>query len=152
MTLKCMAIMNWTHNNICTHLHETTTSFIEVNRFSIELHEDIPSFSNSPNSLSPTQCIAFDLVMSHFRNTSYAQPLKLVIQGTTGTEKSYLISCLKFALQTASEQNACPLLLLAPTGVADFNIHASTIHSALRRPIPFKISRRTFPYSLYSHR
>ena len=46
---------NWSHNNICTQLHETATSFIEVNRLSIELHEDIPSFSNSPNSLSPTQ-------------------------------------------------------------------------------------------------
>ena len=73
--------------------------------------------------------------MSHFRNTTYAQPLKLAIQGTAGTEKSYLISCLKFALQTASEQNACPLLLLAPTGVAAFNIHAFTIHFALRIPI-----------------
>ena len=73
--------------------------------------------------------------MSHFRNTTYAEPLKLVIQGTIGTEKSYLISCLKFALQTASEQNAYPLLPLAPTGVVAFNIHAFTIHSALQIPI-----------------
>ena len=126
---------NWSHNNICTELHETTTSFIEVNRLSIQLHEDIPYFSNSPHSLSPTQRIAFDLVMSHFSNSTYAQPLKLVIQGTARTRKSYLVSCLKFALQTASEQNDCPLHLLAPTDVADFNIHASTIHSALRIPI-----------------
>ena len=126
---------NWSHNNICTELHETVTSFIEVNHLSIQLHEDIPYFSNYPHSLSPTQCIAFDLVMSHFRNTTYAQPLKLVIQGTVGTGKSYLISCLKFTLQTTSEQNSCPLLLLAPMGVADFNIHASTIHFALRIPI-----------------
>ena len=113
-------------------MHETNTSFIDLNRLSIQLHEDIPSFSNSPNSLSPTQCIAFDLVMSHFRNTTYAQPLKMVIQGTTGTRKYYLISCLKFALQTASKQNSCPLLLLAPTGVVVFNIHASAIHSSLQ--------------------
>ena len=126
---------NWTHNNIPTHLRETTISFIDLNRLSILLHEDIPSFSNSHNSLSPTQRIAFDLVMSHFRNTKYAEPLKLVIQGIAGIDKSYLISCLKFSLQTASEQNACPLLLLAPIGVAAFNIHSSTIHSALQIPI-----------------
>ena len=71
---------NWSHNNIPTHLHETTTSFIDLNHLSIQLHEDIPSFFNSPNSLSPTQRIAFDLVMSHFRNTRYAQLLKLMIQ------------------------------------------------------------------------
>ena len=73
--------------------------------------------------------------MSHFRNTAYAEPLKLVIQGTPGTGKSYLSYCLKFALQTASEQNACPLLLFAPIGVAAFNRHAFTIHSSLRIPI-----------------
>ena len=125
---------NWSHNNIPTHLHETTTSFIDLNRLSIQLHEDIPSFSNSPNSLSPTQHIAFDLVMSHFSNTTYAKTLKLVIQGTTGTCKSYLISCLKYALQNASGHNVSPLLLLAPTGVVAFNIHALTIHSTLRIP------------------
>ena len=59
----------------------------------------------------------------------------MVIQGTAGTDKSYLISCLKSALQTPYEQSASPLLLLAPIGVASFNIHASTIHSALRIPI-----------------
>ena len=94
---------NWSNNNIPTHLYETTTSFIDLNHLSIQLHEDTPSFSNSPNSLSPTQYIAFDLVMSHFRNTTSVQPLKIVIQGTAGTGKSYLISYLKFALQTASK-------------------------------------------------
>ena len=36
---------NWSHNNIPTHLHVTTTSFIDLNRLSIQLHEDTPSFS-----------------------------------------------------------------------------------------------------------
>ena len=73
--------------------------------------------------------------MSHFSNSTFAQPLKLVIQVTVRTGNAYLISYLKFALQTASEQNSYPLLLLAPTGVPAFNIHASTIHSALQIPI-----------------
>ena len=124
-------IHSWTHNNIPTHLHETTISFIDLNRFSTQLHEDTTSLSNSPDSLSPTQCIAFDLVISHFRNTTPSQPLKMVIQGTIGIVKYYLISCLKYAIQIASGQTASPLLLLAPTGVVAFNINASTIHYAL---------------------
>ena len=59
----------------------------------------------------------------------------MVIQGTAGIGKSYLISCLKSALQTPCEQSRCVLLLLAPIGVATFNIHAFIIHSALRIPI-----------------
>ena len=117
---------NWTHNNIPTHLHETMISFIDLNRLSTQLHEDTTSLSISPDSLSPTQCIAFDLIISHFRNTTPAQALKMVIQGTAGTRKSYLISCLKYALQTASGQTTSQLLLLAPTGVVSFNIHALT--------------------------
>ena len=126
---------NLTHNNITSNLHETMKSFIDVNRLSTQLHEDTTSFSNSPDSLSPTQRIAFDLVISHFRNTTPSQPLKMVIQGTTGTWKSYLISCLKSALQTPSEQSNCALLLLAPTSVVAFNIHASTIQSVFQIPI-----------------
>ena len=38
----------WTHNNITTHFHETTTSFIDLNRLSTQLHEDTPSFPHNP--------------------------------------------------------------------------------------------------------
>ena len=122
---------NWADNNITTDLHQTTTSFIDLNRFYTQLHEDNLSLSNSPYSLSPTQRIAFDVVISHFRNTSSSPSLKMVIQGTAGTRKSYLISCLKSVVQTPCEQSRCVLLLLAPTVVDAFNIHASTIHFAL---------------------
>ena len=70
---------NWTHENIPTHLHETMISFIDLNRLSTQLHEDTQSLSNSHDSLSPTQCIAFDLVISHFRYSTPSQPLKMVI-------------------------------------------------------------------------
>ena len=89
---------NWTHNNTTTDLHETTTSFIDLNRLSTQQHEDTPSFSNSPDSSSPTQHIAFDLFIYHFSYTTLAELLKMVIQGTAGIEKSYLKSCLKYAL------------------------------------------------------
>ena len=55
----------------------------------------------------------------------------MVIQGTAGTRKSYFICCLQSALQSTSEDSSSPLLLLAPTGVAVFNINALTIHFGL---------------------
>ena len=62
-------------------------------------------------------------------------PLFMIIQGTTGTGKSYLIGAINQSLQMALMKNPSPLLLLAPTGVATFNIGACTIHSKLRIPI-----------------
>ena len=49
----------------------------------------------------------------------------MIVSGTTGTGKSYSIGCLK-------EQDE--VRLLAPTGVAAFNIHGCTLHSVLRLP------------------
>lgn len=59
----------------------------------------------------------------------------MIIQGTAGTRKSYLIGCIKHAMEIGSIPNNNPLLLLAPTGVAAFNISGSTIHSTLHIPI-----------------
>jgi DNA replication protein DnaC len=59
----------------------------------------------------------------------------MIIQGTAGTGKSFLIHCISHALSTSSANGNSPLLLLAPTGIAAFNIHAKTIHSALKIPI-----------------
>ncbi|GBC15527.2 ATP-dependent DNA helicase PIF1-like [Rhizophagus irregularis DAOM 181602=DAOM 197198] len=48
--------------------------------------------------------------------------------GTAGTGKSYLINIIRERLQENS-------IVLAPTGVAAFNIQGSIIHSALSVPI-----------------
>ena len=46
----------------------------------------------------------------------------MVVSGTAGTGKSYLIQCLKFLLKKQ-------LLVAAPTGVAAFNVDGYTLHS-----------------------
>ena len=56
----------------------------------------------------------------------------MIIQGMTGTGKSYLIGSIKNALSCQAIAGNSPLLLLAPTGVATFNIHATTIHAGLQ--------------------
>jgi hypothetical protein len=59
----------------------------------------------------------------------------MLIQGIVGIGKSYLIGAITQSLQIEAMPSPSPLLLLAPTGVATFNIGASTIHSKLRIPI-----------------
>ena len=78
---------------------------------------------------------AVNIIMSHYHTCEDASPLRMIIQGMTGIGKSYLIGAISQALQNAYFPQCSPLLLLAPTGVATFNIGASTIHSKLKIPI-----------------
>ena len=57
-------------------------------------------------------------------NSNYPQPLRMIVSGTVGTGKSYLIHCLRLLLQRQ-------LVVAAPTGVAAFNIDGHTLHSLL---------------------
>ncbi|CAG8737296.1 1318_t:CDS:2 [Cetraspora pellucida] len=54
-----------------------------------------------------------------------------------GTRKSYLIKAIRCKFNKIRKNNnlSQPILVLAPTGVAAFNIHSSTIHSALSIPV-----------------
>ena len=59
----------------------------------------------------------------------------MTIQVTIGIGKSYLIHCIAYEFLMHSINGKSPFLLVAPTGVAAFNIRAKTIHSTLRIPI-----------------
>ena len=52
-------------------------------------------------------------------------PLRMVVSGTAGTGKSYLIQCLL-------KDRLC---VAAPTGVAAFNVDGYTLHSLLSLPV-----------------
>ena len=51
----------------------------------------------------------------------------MVVYGTAGTGKSYLINCLKLLLQHK-------LRVCAPTGVAAYNTDGTTLHSLFSLP------------------
>ena len=51
----------------------------------------------------------------------------MIISGTAGTGKSFLINCLKGLLQKV-------VRIAAPTGVAAFNVQGCTLHSLLHLP------------------
>ena len=87
----------------------------------------------NPGCLQGKQLEAYTVVREHFeaRKSSYYKsqaPLRMVVSGTAGTGKSYLIQCLKLLLKEH-------LMVTAPTGVAAFNVDGYTLHSLLSLPI-----------------
>ena len=126
---------NWCHMQIPLHLQNSAISFLDLNRSSNQAKLQPFPTPASPNYFSPTQRKAFEIIMSHSTQHNTTKPLCMIIQGTAGIGKSYLIGCLQAAFSSSSPNNSSPLLLLAPTGVATFNINALPIHSALRIPI-----------------
>uniref|UniRef100_A0A1X7T5X1 ATP-dependent DNA helicase n=1 Tax=Amphimedon queenslandica TaxID=400682 RepID=A0A1X7T5X1_AMPQE len=62
-------------------------------------------------------------------------PFRMFITGGDGTGKSHVISVIKEHLERAhiGAGNAC--VLMAPTGVAAFDIGGLTIHWALNLPV-----------------
>ena len=51
-----------------------------------------------PKRLQGKQLVAYNIVRDHFKVQDRATPLRLIISGTAGTGKSYLIRCLKLLL------------------------------------------------------
>ena len=90
------------------------------------------------NTLNNEQKLAFDIITNHYKktHTGYVQAeqvndnkqLLMIIYGTAGTGKSYLIH----AIASQLKEDCC---LTATTGIAAFNINGVTIHSLLQLPI-----------------
>ena len=78
-----------------------------------------------PQKLQGKQLQAYTIVRQHME-TEAPPPLRMVVSGTAGTGKSYLIHCLRLL-----QDRVC---VAAPTGVATFNIDGHTLHSLLSLP------------------
>ena len=89
--------------------------------------------SYSIDSLGDKQRIAYNVILEHYRTS--VDPQRMIIQGTAGTQKSYLIGSIQNTLENLSHPGKSALILLAPTGVAAFNISTRTVHYALYIPI-----------------
>lgn len=82
--------------------------------------------SANPHFLQGKQLQVYTVVQQHFEATN-PPPLRMIITGTAGTGKSYLIHCLRLLLPNKVE-------IAAPTGVAAFNVGGRTLHSLLSLP------------------
>lgn len=79
------------------------------------------------STLSHKQQHVYDIVMTHHTSNS-PPPLRMIVSGTAGTGKSYLISALSQLLG-----DSC--MLTGTTGMASFNICGMTLHSTLQLPV-----------------
>ncbi|XP_059073384.1 uncharacterized protein LOC131874156 [Cryptomeria japonica] len=126
---------NWSTDYQGEEYTTTAISFItNMKDHGCLIYDDIPQCINYM-TLSDKQKKAVDIIMTHYERSQNKVPLFMIIQGTAGTGKSYLIGAISQALENAAMPSRSPLLLLAPTGVAAFNIGASKVHSKLRIPI-----------------
>ena len=70
------------------------------------------------------------------------RPLRMFITGGTGTGKSHVISVIREHLERTHLGAGSRCILMAPTGVAAFNIGGLTIHRALNLPVEHSHSTR----------
>ena len=103
---------------------EEAASFIACQQQSAREH----TFSTSVNplNLQGKQLQVYSIVCEHSEATNQP-PLRMIFSETAGTGKSYLIHCLKLLLQDK-------LRVVAPTGVAAYNVNGCTLHSLLNLP------------------
>ena len=109
-------------------------NFISQNRQLNSIVPDDRTNAFSFDKLGEKQRKAYDIIIQHYKGAN-SEPLHMIIQGPAGTGKSYLIGAIKQAFEVDYFPEKSPLLLLASTRVATFNISASTLHSALHIPV-----------------
>ncbi|EXX58457.1 Pif1p [Rhizophagus irregularis DAOM 197198w] len=89
--------------------------------------------------LNNNQKILFRRIESHYHDAlagRKVEPLRIIVMGTAGTRKTYLIKAIRCRLQEmVGTGSKSPMVVLALTGVAAFNIDGTTIHSGLAIPI-----------------
>lgn len=89
----------------------------------------------NPDLLNEQQKKAFQILQNSVQPE--ADPVRLLVSGTAGSGKSFLIMCLrKFCLQQYGEDSARFVRVCAPTGTAAFNIMGETLHRTLSLPVP----------------
>ena len=136
--LICQRNADFTDNRDCDEDHDWSASsqaypnLEELPRFIIRHHqlatEQERTFTTAadPTCLQGKQLSTYNLVKQHV-DSNDATPLRVIVSGTAGTGKSYLIHCLRLLLK----DKVC---VVAPTGVAAFNVDGNTLHSLLHLP------------------
>ena len=116
---------NWTAGAQRYPNIEEMPTFISRHRESAGQH--LFTTSADPQHLQGKQLQAYNIVREH-AESDHPEPLRLIVSGTAGTGKSYLIHCLRLLLDHR-------VRVAAPTGVAAFNIEGHTLHSLLSLPV-----------------
>lgn len=121
---SCDDDYNWSASSTSYPNLEELPTFISRQRESAEQRPFITTAD--PLCLQGKQLATYNLVKDHLHGNQ-TTPLRMVVSGTAGTGKSYLIHCLRLLLQTK-------VRVVAPTGVAAFHVGGHTLHSLLNLP------------------
>ena len=87
-------------------------------------------------SLNENQSIVFGMVMEtllKYKSAEQFEPIRLIVGGTAGSGKSYLIKCLVKAIRTVF-QSQTAVQVVCPTGNSANLISGVTLHSFLKVP------------------
>ena len=117
--------IDWTSSAQSYPNIDEAPSFISQQRQAAGQH--VFTTTANPANLQGKQLQVYTIVQQHHSANS-SPPLRMIVSGTAGTGKSYLIHCLRLLLQHQ-------VVVAAPTGVAAFNIDGHTLHSLLALPI-----------------
>ena len=124
--------MDWSAAGRCYDSLQEMPSFLAQERK--EYTDKRNDMKLEPEKLKGNQLEAYQLVYNHYHDQAKGAPLKMVIAGTAGTGKSYLIKCLKTLL--------CDhLCIRAPTGVAAYNVHGHTLKFIVEHSHQWRIQR-----------
>ena len=92
-----------------------------------ELSVIVQSFGLNQEQMTALQLVNNRLHSLLFPTGEDSDSLRLFISGAGGTDKSHLIHCIKYLFKFRDVSKK--LCLLAPTGVAAYNIDAATVHT-----------------------
>ncbi|XP_059067728.1 ATP-dependent DNA helicase RRM3-like [Cryptomeria japonica] len=126
----------WPTNIPNQQLQSTAVQFICATKLQFQppTNQALPII-NDKTHLSAQQSLAIHIILHHQSQQIAAQPLRMIIQGSTGIDKSFLIDCIRQKLNISGSNKTNTLLVLAPIGVAAYNIQGTTIHAGLCIPI-----------------
>ena len=94
-----------------------------------------PPSDAQPQRLNPEQRNAFNILRAATHVGT--DPVHLLVSGTAGSGKSFLIMCLRrYCLDEFGDESSHYVRVCAPTGTAAFNIMGETLHRTLALPVP----------------
>jgi hypothetical protein len=122
----------WDNREIPEEVLIFARQIIETNQWCMDEVHINQHVNLQDNAMSHKKCQEFDIILQHSQQKKNPKSLMMIIQGIVGTRKYYLISCIKASFNMHSPYGKILILLLAPIGVATFNIEVTTILATLK--------------------